>query len=155
MPGMMDTILNLGLNDETVQGLAERIGDTRCAYDSYRRFIQMYGDVVMGVDHGVFEDLLENYKNLHGLYYDTDLAAADWQEIVAEFKEAVESEVGEPFPQDTGAQLWGAIGAVFGSWQNARAVTYRRLHDIPDDWGTAVNVQAMVFGNMGPNSATG
>ena len=155
MPGMMDTILNLGLNDETVNGLVRRSGDERFAYDSYRRFIQMYADVVMGVDHGVFEDLLENYKNFNGHAFDTDLSADDWREIVAGYKEAVERELGEPFPQDTAAQLWGAIGAVFGSWQNARAITYRRLHDIPDEWGTAVNVQAMVFGNMGSTSATG
>jgi len=155
MPGMMDTILNLGLNDATVAGLATRSGDERFAYDSYRRFIQMYADVVMGVDHGVFEDLLENFKNLNGFAYDTELSADDWRAIVENYKAAVERELGEPFPQETGAQLWGAIGAVFGSWHNQRAITYRRLHDIPDDWGTAVNVQAMVFGNMGTTSATG
>ncbi len=155
MPGMMDTILDLGLNDETVAGLARHAGDERFAYDSYRRFIQMYSDVVLGVDHGLFEDILENFKNLNGLALDTDLEAEHWKEIVDEFKEAVETELGEPFPQDTNAQLWGAIGAVFGSWENTRARTYRRLHSIPDDWGTAVNVQAMVFGNMGETSATG
>ncbi|MGD9785458.1 MAG: pyruvate, phosphate dikinase [Hyphomicrobiaceae bacterium] len=155
MPGMMDTILNLGLNDITVAGLARHAGDERFAYDSYRRFIQMYSDVVLGVDHGVFEDILENYKNLNGLTLDTELTADQWQEIVADYKEAVESELGEPFPQDTTAQLWGAIAAVFGSWRSARAQTYRRLHEIPEDWGTAVNVQAMVFGNMGLTSATG
>lgn len=155
MPGMMDTILDLGLNDETVLGLARHAGDERFAYDSYRRFIQMYSDVVLGVDHGLFEDILENFKNLNGLSLDTDLSADHWKEIVDEFKEAVAVELDEPFPQDTGAQLWGAIGAVFGSWDNARAKIYRRLHNIPDDWGTAVNVQAMVFGNMGETSATG
>ncbi|MBL8566157.1 MAG: pyruvate, phosphate dikinase [Hyphomicrobiaceae bacterium] len=155
MPGMMDTILNLGLNDQTVLGLARHANDERFAYDSYRRFIQMYGDVVLGVDHSVFEDILEGFKNLNGLALDTDLNADHWKEIVAEYKSAVETELGEPFPQDTRKQLWGAISAVFGSWQNARAKTYRRLHNIPDDWGTAVNVQAMVFGNMGETSATG
>lgn len=155
MPGMMDTILNLGLNDETVAGLARRSGDKRFALDSYRRFIQMYADVVLGVDHGVFEDILETYKNLNTITGDTSLESEDWQQVIREYKEAVEHEIGRPFPQDTSEQLWGAIDAVFGSWQNARARTYRRLHEIPDDWGTAVNVQAMVFGNMGPTSATG
>jgi pyruvate,orthophosphate dikinase len=155
MPGMMDTILNLGLNDRTVTGLARHSGDDRFAYDSYRRFIQMYGDVVLGVDHSVFEDILDNYKNLHGFSFDTELDADAWRKVIALYKEAIEDAVGKPFPQDTGQQLWGAIGAVFGSWQNARAVTYRRLHAIPDNWGTAVNVQAMVFGNMGNTSATG
>ncbi|HEX9882179.1 MAG TPA: pyruvate, phosphate dikinase [Hyphomicrobium sp.] len=155
MPGMMDTILNLGLNDETVEGLAERSNDRRFAYDSYRRFIQMYSDVVLGVDHGVFEDLLENFKNLNGFTNDTDLQADDWAEIIEEYKAAVQSQLGRPFPQDTGEQLYGAIAAVFGSWQNARAKTYRRLHNIPDAWGTAVSVQAMVFGNLGETSATG
>ncbi len=155
MPGMMDTILNLGLNDRTVLGLARNSNDERFAYDSYRRFIQMYGDVVLGLDHSVFEDILDNYKNLNGYSYDTELSADDWRQIIALYKEAIETELGKPFPQDTTEQLWGAIGAVFGSWQNARAVTYRRLHAIPDDWGTAVNVQAMVFGNMGDTSATG
>lgn len=155
MPGMMDTILNLGLNDRTVLGLARRSGDDRFAYDSYRRFIQMYGDVVLGVDHSVFEDILDNFKNLNGMSYDTELGADEWRKIIALYKKAIEEAAGEPFPQDTGQQLWGAIGAVCGSWQNARAVTYRRLHAIPDTWGTAVNVQAMVFGNMGNTSATG
>ena len=155
MPGMMDTILNLGLNDETVKGLAAKSGNARFAYDSYRRFIQMYADVVLGVDHGVFEDILENHKNLNGFALDTDLGADDWREVIDAYKEAVERETGKPFPQDTTEQLWGAIGAVFGSWQNARAKTYRRLHGIPDSWGTAVNVQAMVFGNLGDSSATG
>ncbi len=155
MPGMMDTILNLGLNDETVEGLAERSSDRRFAYDSYRRFIQMYADVVLGVDHGVFEDILENFKNLNGLSNDTELKADDWAEIIEEYKAAVVRELGKPFPQDTGEQLYGAIAAVFGSWENARAKTYRRLHNIPDAWGTAVSVQAMVFGNLGETSATG
>ena len=155
MPGMMDTILDLGLNDETVAGLVRHAADERFAYDSYRRFIQMYSDVVLGVDHGLFEDILENFKNLNGMALDTDMEAEHWKEIVDEYKGAVETELGEPFPQDTGAQLWGAIGAVFGSWENARAKIYRRLHSIPDSWGTAVNVQAMVFGNMGETSATG
>jgi len=155
MPGMMDTILNLGLNDETVEGLAKRSGDRRFAYDSYRRFIQMYADVVLGVDHGVFEDLLENFKNLNALGSDTELSADDWAEIIEEYKKAVDEALGKPFPQDTNEQLYGAIASVFGSWQNARANTYRRLHDIPDSWGTAVTVQAMVFGNLGESSATG
>ncbi len=155
MPGMMDTILNLGLNDETVAGLVKKSGDPRFVYDSYRRFIQMYADVVLGIDHGVFEDILEGYKNLNGLSLDTDLSADDWQNIIAQYKDAVESELDQPFPQDVEQQLWGAISAVFGSWQNARAVTYRALNGIPDDWGTAVTVQAMVFGNRGEDSATG
>ncbi len=155
MPGMMDTILNLGLNDDTVKGLAAGSGDARFAYDSYRRFIQMFGDVVLGVDHGVFEDILDNHKNLTGRQTDTELTAVDWQEIIVAYKAAVKSETGKPFPQSTSEQLWGAIAAVFGSWRNTRADTYRRLHDIPESWGTAVNVQAMVFGNMGNTSATG
>ena len=155
MPGMMDTILNLGLNDETVEGLVKRSDDRRFAYDSYRRFIQMYADVVLGVDHGVFEDILESFKNLNALASDTELSADDWAQIIEEYKEAVVSNLGRPFPQDTSEQLYGAIAAVFGSWQNARANTYRRLHDIPDSWGTAVTVQAMVFGNLGESSATG
>ncbi|MEM7748072.1 MAG: pyruvate, phosphate dikinase, partial [Pseudomonadota bacterium] len=155
MPGMMDTILNLGLNDETVAGLASRSGDERFAYDSYRRFIQMYSDVVLEVDHGIFEDILDTLKNTTGKFNDTELTADDWKEIVAEYKAAVKSETGADFPQDPHAQLWGAISAVFGSWRNARANTYRRLHGIPESWGTAVNVQAMVFGNMGESSATG
>jgi pyruvate,orthophosphate dikinase len=155
MPGMMDTVLNLGLNDETVEGLAGRSNDRRFAYDTYRRFIQMYADVVLGLDHELFEEILENYKGLKGFESDTELAAEDWAEIVARFKALVESELGKPFPQDLHEQLWGAIAAVFGSWQNARAIAYRRLHDIPDDWGTAVTIQAMVFGNMGEKSATG
>jgi pyruvate, orthophosphate dikinase len=155
MPGMMDTILNLGLNDATVKGLTAKSGNERFAYDSYRRFIQMYANVVLGVDHGVFEDILDTHKNLNGFSLDTDLGAEDWLEIIDAYKEAVERETGKPFPQETREQLWGAIGAVFGSWQNQRANTYRRLHGIPDSWGTAVNVQAMVFGNLGESSATG
>jgi pyruvate, orthophosphate dikinase len=155
MPGMMDTVLNLGLNDRAVLGLARRSGDERFAYDSYRRFIQMYGQVVLGIDHHYFEELLENHKLDSGAMLDTDLSAEDWKTVVAGFKDVVAEQRGQPFPQDPEEQLWGAIGAVFGSWMNPRAVTYRRLHDIPADWGTAVNVQAMVFGNMGPDCATG
>ena len=155
MPGMMDTVLNLGLNDRAVVGLAQRSGDERFAYDSYRRFIQMYGQVVLGIDHHYFEELLENHKLDSGAMLDTDLSAEDWQTVVAGFKDVAAEQRGHPFPQDPEEQLWGAIGAVFGSWMNPRAVTYRRLHDIPADWGTAVNVQAMVFGNMGPDCATG
>ena len=155
MPGMMDTVLNLGLNDETVEGLGARANDMGFAYDSYRRFIQMYSDVVLGIEHGVFEDILDAHKNLNGFGSDTELEASDWKKIVDQFLELVESELDEPFPQDPHAQLMGAVEAVFGSWQNARANTYRRLHGIPDNWGTAVNVQAMVFGNLGNNSATG
>ena len=155
MPGMMDTVLNLGLNDTTIEGLAKRNGDARFAYDSYRRFIQMYGQVVLGVDHHHFEDLLENAKLDLGVTLDTELTADDWKEVVAGYKEVVQRELGKPFPQDPQEQLWGAVGAVFGSWMNQRAITYRRLHGIPADWGTAVNVQAMVFGNMGDDCATG
>jgi pyruvate,orthophosphate dikinase len=155
MPGMMDTILNLGLNDETVEGLAAGTGDPRFAYDSYRRFIQMYSGVVLGLEHDTFESILESHKSLAGHDLDTDLTADDWKEVVGAYKAAVAEHHGQPFPQDTKEQLWGAIGAVFRSWNNARAITYRRLNAIPDDWGTAVNVQAMVFGNRGSTSATG
>jgi pyruvate,orthophosphate dikinase len=155
MPGMMDTVLNLGLNDETVASLAQKSGDRRFAYDSYRRFITMYSDVVLGVDHHHFEDILDDHKDRNGYELDTDLGADDWAKLVDRYKERVEEELGEPFPQDPAKQLWGAIGAVFGSWMNQRAITYRRLHNIPESWGTAVNVQAMVFGNMGETSATG
>ncbi|MBL8583070.1 MAG: pyruvate, phosphate dikinase, partial [Rhizobiaceae bacterium] len=155
MPGMMDTVLNLGLNDETVAALAADSGDERFAYDSYRRFIQMYSDVVMGLDHEVFEEILEDQKAALGLELDTDLTATDWQKIIGLYKARIEEELGKPFPQEPYEQLWGAIGAVFSSWMNPRAITYRRLHDIPEGWGTAVNVQAMVFGNMGETSATG
>lgn len=155
MPGMMDTVLNLGLNDETVAALAKLSGDERFAYDSYRRFIQMYSDVVMDLDHGGFEEILEVYKEEQGLFLDTGLEADDWIKIVGLYKDYVTAELEIPFPQDVREQLWGAMGAVFGSWRNARAETYRRLHNIPESWGTAVNIQAMVFGNMGESSATG
>ncbi len=155
MPGMMDTVLNLGLNDETVEGLARLAGDRRFAFDSYRRFIQMYSNVVLGLDHHMFEEILDDRKDALGLYVDTALGADDWQAVVAEYKAAVERELGQPFPQDPKQQLWGAIGAVFASWMNDRAKFYRRMHDIPETWGTAVNVQSMVFGNMGDTSATG
>ncbi|MCL9983036.1 MAG: pyruvate, phosphate dikinase [Erythrobacter sp.] len=155
MPGMMDTVLNLGLNDATVQGLAASSGDARFAWDSYRRFIQMYSDVVLGIDHGLFEEALEIAKEDKGFYNDTEMAAEDWQALVAEYNTIVADELGRPFPQDVHEQLWGAIRAVFDSWDSDRAKVYRRLNDIPGDWGTAVNVQAMVFGNMGETSATG
>lgn len=155
MPGMMDTVLNLGLNDETVEALAKDSGDPRFAYDSYRRFIQMYGNVVLDIDHDVFEEILSDEKARYGYELDTEFTADEWRKIVSLYKEKVESELGSPFPQDPREQLWGAIGAVFSSWMNPRAITYRRLHDIPASWGTAVNVQAMVFGNMGETSATG
>ena len=155
MPGMMDTVLNLGLNDATVEGLAAAANDARFAWDSYRRFIQMYGSVVLGVDHHRFEEIIEHVKLDAGMVEDTALAAQDWHRVVAGYKDMVAQETGKPFPQDPEEQLWGAIGAVFGSWMNPRAITYRRLHDIPAAWGTAVNVQAMVFGNMGENCATG
>jgi pyruvate,orthophosphate dikinase len=155
MPGMMDTVLNLGLNDQTVAGLARNSGDPRFAYDSYRRFIQMYADVVLGVGHHHFEDLLEIYKEDRDYALDTDLSAEDWEQLIKLYKAKVEDERGAPFPQDPQQQLWGAIGAVFGSWMNQRAITYRKLNDIPAGWGTAVNVQSMVFGNMGEDCATG
>jgi pyruvate, orthophosphate dikinase len=155
MPGMMDTVLNLGLNDATVQGLAASSGDARFAWDSYRRFIQMYSDVVLGIDHGLFEEALEIAKEDKGFYNDTEMSAEDWQALVAEYNTIVADELGRPFPQDVHEQLWGAIRAVFDSWDSDRAKVYRRLNDIPGDWGTAVNVQAMVFGNMGETSATG
>ncbi len=155
MPGMMDTVLNLGLNDQTVQGLAQTSGDERFAWDSYRRFIQMYADVVLGLDHGLFEEALDIVREDRGYYADTEMTAADWQELVSEYKAIVAREHDTPFPQDPIEQLWGAIAAVFDSWDSERAKVYRRLNDIPGDWGTAVNVQAMVFGNMGETSATG
>lgn len=155
MPGMMDTVLNLGLNDQTVEAIAREAGDRRFAYDSYRRFIQMYSDVVLGLDHHEFEEILEDHKERNELALDTDIDADAWLGIIEKFKALVEEELERPFPQDPQEQLWGAIGAVFSSWMVPRAVTYRRLHDIPGSWGTAVNVQAMVFGNMGESSATG
>ncbi len=155
MPGMMDTVLNLGLNDETVEGLAKISGDPRFAWDSYRRFVQMYSDVVLGLDHYIFEDALEIAKEDKGVSLDTQLEASDLQKLVGVYKAQVEAELGKAFPQDPMEQLWGAVAAVFGSWQSERAKVYRRLNDIPSEWGTAVNVQAMVFGNMGDTSATG
>src|ERR1700722_12507979 len=155
MPGMMDTVLNLGLNDVTAVALAEKSRDRRFALDSYRRFITMYANVVLGIEHHHFEEILDDHKDRNGYTLDTDLSADDWDTIIDRYKERVEEESGKPFPQDPHAQLWGAIGAVFGSWMNQRAITYRRLHNIPESWGTAVNVQAMVFGNMGDTSATG
>jgi pyruvate, orthophosphate dikinase len=155
MPGMMDTVLNLGLNDASVETLAKSSGDERFAYDSYRRFIQMYSNVVLDVDSHNFEDILEQYKDAKGHTLDTDLTAADWRSVIVEYKAKVAEATGKPFPQDPRDQLWGAVGAVFSSWMNQRAITYRRLNSIPAEWGTAVNVQAMVFGNMGETSATG
>ena len=155
MPGMMDTVLNLGLNDASVAGLAAASGDARFAYDSYRRFIQMYGDVVLGVNHGLFEDALEDLKLSSGLFQDTELTAEQLANLTDSYKQIVMDETGAPFPQDPVEQLWGAVGAVFASWMNNRAITYRRLNEIPAAWGTAVNVQAMVFGNMGADCATG
>jgi pyruvate, orthophosphate dikinase len=155
MPGMMDTVLNLGLNDSTVEGLAALAGDRRFAFDSYRRFIQMYSSVVLGLDHHMFEELLDDRKDALGVTVDTALSADDWEEIVGEYKAAVQRELGKAFPQDPRDQLWGAIAAVFSSWMNDRAKFYRRMHDIPEAWGTAVNIQSMVFGNMGETSATG
>ncbi|MFM8753442.1 MAG: PEP/pyruvate-binding domain-containing protein, partial [Phenylobacterium sp.] len=155
MPGMMDTVLNLGLNDATTEGLAKLAGNRRFALDSYRRFIQMYSNVVLGLDHHLFEEILDSHKDRLEVTIDTALAAEDWERVVADYKAAVEEELSEPFPQDPKAQLWGAIGAVFASWMNERAKFYRRMHDIPESWGTAVNIQAMVFGNMGDSSATG
>ncbi|HYD98585.1 MAG TPA: pyruvate, phosphate dikinase, partial [Alphaproteobacteria bacterium] len=155
MPGMMDTILNLGLNDATAAGLARRSGDRRFAYDCYRRFIQMYGSVVMGVEHHRFEAVVESHKHAVDVVHDGDMTADDWLVVVEAYKHMLASELGRPFPQGPQEQLWGAIAAVFGSWMNQRANTYRRLHNIPADWGTAVNVQAMVFGNMGQDCCTG
>jgi len=155
MPGMMDTVLNLGLNDETAEGLALLSGDRRFAFDSYRRFVQMYSNVVLGLEHHTFEEILDDWKDRQGVTTDTELTAQDWEKVVERYKQAVEDELGRPFPQDPTEQLWGAIGAVFDSWMNDRAKFYRRMHDIPESWGTAVNVQSMVFGNMGETSATG
>ncbi|AJC78253.1 pyruvate, phosphate dikinase [Rhizobium sophoriradicis] len=155
MPGMMDTVLNLGLNDETVQALGHDAGDARFAWDSYRRFIQMYADVVMGLGNDAFEEILEDEKARLGHEFDTELSATEWQHIVFLYKRLIEEELEQHFPQDPEVQLWGAVGAVFSSWKSARAVTYRQLHNIPEGWGTAVNIQAMVFGNLGNASATG
>jgi pyruvate,orthophosphate dikinase len=155
MPGMMDTVLNLGLNDETVEGLARLSGDRRFAFDSYRRFIQMYSNVVLDLDHNLFEEILDEHKDRLEVVVDTALSADDWEAVVADYKAAVARELGQPFPQDPKQQLWGAVSAVFASWMNDRAKFYRRMHDIPESWGTAVNVQSMVFGNMGETSATG
>ena len=149
MPGMMDTVLNLGLNDKTVLNLARNTGDERFAYDSYRRFIQMYSDVVMDVSKDKFEHLLEQHKERVGKNYDVEMTADDWKVLIQAYKDEVQRRIGRSFPQDPHEQLWGAVGAVFGSWMNKRAITYRKLNNIPDHWGTAVNVQAMVFGNMG------
>ena len=161
MPGMMDTILNLGLNDETVQGLIRKTNNPRFAYDSYRRFVQMYGDVVLGLkpeskhDEDPFEVILDKKKHQHGFKLDTELTADHLKELVEEFKEAIREKTGHDFPSNPMDQLWGAVGAVFGSWMNERAIVYRKLNNIPADWGTAVNVQSMVFGNMGEDSGTG
>ena len=155
MPGMMDTVLNLGLNDKTVIGLAKKTNNETFAYDSYRRFIQMYSNVVLNVDHHNFEDLIENYKLTKGVVLDTELKAEDWKSLIVSFREQIQKEIGKDFPQDVHEQLWGAVGAVFQSWRNQRAKTYRKLNNIPEEWGTAVNVQSMVFGNMGSDCATG
>src|SRR5437667_6775744 len=164
MPGMMDTILNLGMNDEVVGIVAKKTSNARFAYDSYRRFLQMYGDVVMGIqkrpgeDHEPFESVIEHLKDeRYGKhdFPDVRLTVADLKELVQRFKALIEERAGKSFPQDPNEQLWGAIGAVFGSWMNDRAIVYRRRYGIPHDWGTAVNVQTMVFGNMGETSATG
>jgi pyruvate,orthophosphate dikinase len=155
MPGMMDTVLNLGLNDKTVQGLIKKNNNETFAYDSYRRFIQMYSNVVLEIDHHNFEELLENYKLTKGVLSDTDLKAEDWKTIIVNYKDIVKKNIKKDFPQDANEQLWGAISAVFQSWQNQRAKTYRKLNSIPEEWGTAVNIQSMVFGNMGNDCATG
>ncbi len=155
MPGMMDTVLNLGLNDDTVKGVIELSGDSRFAYDSYRRFIQMYSNVVLGMNGEILEHILEHMKDRRGVSQDTELSADDLKELVGLFKNKVKETLGRDFPEDPEEQLWGAIGAVFGSWMNPRAITYRKLNNIPAEWGTAVNVQSMVFGNMGDDCATG
>ena len=155
MPGMMDTVLNLGLNDKTVLGLIKKTNNETFAYDSYRRFIQMYSNVVLEVDHYNFEDLLDNYKLTKGVLSDTDLKAEDWKIIISNYKDIIKKNTKKDFPQDSNEQLWGAISAVFKSWQNQRAKTYRKLNNIPEEWGTAVNIQSMVFGNMGNDCATG
>ena len=155
MPGMMDTVLNLGLNDKTVEALAKESGDYRFAYDSYRRFIQMYGDVVLEIDSSEFEDIIETEKEIENITLDTEVSTESWKKITSQFKELVRIKTGDNFPQDPVEQLWGSVGAVFSSWMNQRAITYRKLNDIPEFWGTAVNVQAMVFGNMGNDCCTG
>ena len=155
MPGMMDTVLNLGLNPQTLAGLAKLTGDERFACDTYRRFVQMYSSVVLGVKHSLFEEILESEKEMQGIELDTELSTHDLKQITDRYKTEVLKSLGAPFPDDVNEQLWGAIGAVFDSWGGARAKTYRRLHNIPEDWGTAVNIQAMVFGNRGEASATG
>ena len=161
MPGMMDTILNLGLNDEVVEGIIRKTGNARFAWDSYRRFVQMYGDVVLGMkptnkeDIDPFEAIIEEVKESKGVKLDNELEVADLQELVKKFKAAVKEQTGKDFPTCAYEQLWGAICAVFDSWMNERAILYRKMEGIPDEWGTAVNVQAMVFGNMGDTSATG
>lgn len=155
MPGMMDTILNLGLTDAAVEGFAKKTGNPRFAYDSYRRFIQMFSDVVMEIPKSYFERILDEIKESKGVKYDTDLTADDMKEIIVRFKNIYKENKGEEFPQDPRVQLMEAVKAVFRSWDNERAIVYRRMNDIPGDWGTAVNVQAMVFGNMGDTSGTG
>ena len=155
MPGMMDTILNLGLNDEAVEGFAKKTGNPRFAYDSYRRFIQMFSDVVKEVDKAKFEDVLDDIKAEKGVKFDTDLDADDLKEVIKRYKGIYRKALNEEFPQDPKDQLFEAIKAVFRSWDNPRAIYYRRMNDIPGDWGTAVNVQTMVFGNMGDTSGTG
>ena len=155
MPGMMDTILNLGLNDKTVIALKNKTKNGRFAKDSYRRFIQMYSNVVLGIESYFFEELIANYKLTKGVIQDTELEENDWDGLIENFKELVKEKSKKKFPQDVNEQLWGAISAVFLSWNSKRAKTYRKINYIPDHWGTAVNVQAMVFGNMGKNCATG
>ena len=161
MPGMMDTVLNLGLNDNTIAGLIKNSGNERFGWDSYRRFVQMYGDVVMGLkpeskeEEDPFEVIIEEMKEEKGVQLDTELTADDLKELVSQFKNAIKKNTGKDFPTDPWEQLWGAVSAVFGSWNNQRALTYRKLNNIPANWGTAVNVQAMVFGNMGDDCATG
>ena len=155
MPGMMDTILNLGLNDKTVVGLHTKTGNERFAYDSYRRFIQMFGDIVMGVPHADFEKVLQGVKDKVGVKQDPELKTEDLKEVIAGYKKLITEKKGHEFPQDVQEQLKQAIHAVFGSWNNPRAITYRNINDIPHTWGTAVNIVAMVFGNMGDTSATG
>ena len=161
MPGMMDTVLNLGMNDEIVEGFARQTGNKWAAWDSYRRFIQMYGDVVMDLkpenkdDIDPFEAIIEEVKEKRGIHLDTDLTVDDLRDLTVQYRTLIKKQTGKDFPTDPHEQLWGAILAVFNSWMNKRAISYRKLYNIPESWGTAVNVQAMVFGNMGQNSATG